>query len=454
MIQDLKAAVAELSEAFDTVRKTFDSSVHPELLGESFFVLTLSAYARLVWEFSENLVDNPPSGGGNVFGDFVNCVKSTWAPAALFEKNNLMFTLRYMLAFICAFCYSKYMMNNSATCVLLCTLLINTRVGPDFLATLNVLLAVIVGSLAGTIVFNHSCNSYYGNFILPVTSFFFWAFCLYPYMAGSKFGSIGLFAAAIGAPRIVALCPKLDALDPNAGALGMWLTMVAVMLAIGFNSFFEVVCSTDRAATLACKALDRGFKELQDSYGAFWNQEDIGTAIAPVAGTMNECLGFCSAADLEPRFWRADWKTILYEDIVDKVRSLRLDLLALESAMEGGGGSAAGLFDKFASQPSWGKIRKDLDSTLEDARKLSVALVSHETGPFTGLNDIDATANIDELEDLPELLKDLAKTLKLPTKAPSSMEDDEICKISSVLVMLEQTCAHIAQIVKMGLQAA
>merc|ERR1719198_2415911 len=104
--------------------------------------------------------------------------------------------------------------------------------------------------------------------------------------------------------------------------------------------------------------------------------------------------------------------------------------------MEGSGGSASGLFDKFASQGSWSKIRTDLDSTLEDARKLSVALVSHETGPFTGLNDIDATANIDELEDLPELLKDLAKTLKHPAKAPASMEDDEICKISAVLVLL------------------
>jgi len=44
--------------------------------------------------------------------------------------------------------------------------------------------------------------------------------------------------------------------------------------------------------------------------------------------------------------------------------------------------------------------------------------------------------------------------MKLPPKAPASMEDDEICKISSVLVMLEGTCGHIAQIVKMGLQAA
>merc|ERR1719183_2428273 len=78
MIQDAKEATAEVSRAFDTVRKTFDSAVHPELLGESFFVLTLSAYVRLVYEFTETLVNDPPKGGGNLGGDLINCIKSTW----------------------------------------------------------------------------------------------------------------------------------------------------------------------------------------------------------------------------------------------------------------------------------------------------------------------------------------------------------------------------------------
>merc|ERR1719478_1519489 len=70
LVRDAKDAVAELAEAFDKVRKTFDASVHPELLGESFFVLTLSAYTRLVCDFTDMLCDDPPAGGGNLLTDF------------------------------------------------------------------------------------------------------------------------------------------------------------------------------------------------------------------------------------------------------------------------------------------------------------------------------------------------------------------------------------------------
>merc|ERR550514_2159994 len=116
--------------------------------------------------------------------------------------------------------------------------------------------------------------------------------------------------------------------------------------------------------------------------------------------------------------------------------------------MEGSGGSASGLFDKFASRDSWSRIKGDLDKTLNDAHSLAVGLISHETGEFTGLAGIDPSENIDELEDMPDLIKDLADLVKLPENAPVTMEEDEICRISAVLVMLQQTCAHVAGIVK------
>ena len=99
--------------------------------------------------------------------------------------------------------------------------------------------------------------------------------------------------------------------------------------------------------------------------------------------------------------------------------------------MEGAGGSGAGLFDKFASQQSWSSIRSDLDTTLAQAKTVSVALIGWEGGKCTALDGISATDNIDELDDLPELIKDLADLVKLPENAPATMEEDEICRISA-----------------------
>jgi hypothetical protein len=78
LIEQVRQAVADLSRAFDRSRKTFNASIHPELLGESFFVLAISAYARLVTEFADTLVEHPPAVGSNLAVDFFNCVKSTF----------------------------------------------------------------------------------------------------------------------------------------------------------------------------------------------------------------------------------------------------------------------------------------------------------------------------------------------------------------------------------------
>merc|ERR1719217_260645 len=451
LVRDAKDAVAELAEAFHTVRSTFDASVHPELLGESFFVLTLSAYVRLVCDFTDTLVNDPPAGGGNLGGDIVNCIKSTWDTTAMFEKFNLNFTIRYVLAVITGFCVSKYYFNHVGTCAVLCTLLISKRIGPDMRATLNVILAVVVGSLTGAIVYEHSCASPYGNIILPICFFIFLLLTLYPYFSGSVYAGVGLTMAALGAPRFVALCAELDKV---AMAVGMWGTLVAVVFAIAIIVFYESICAIDRASNLAKDGLEKGFNDLQAAFTAFWSEKDISDAIAPVAGQMNQCTSFNATADIEPRFWREDWKKTLYEDVVDAISALRLDLLMLEFSMEGAGGSSGGLFETFASQPSWSKIRSDLDTTLAQAAKIAVALISHESGKCSALAGIDATDNIDELDDLPELIKDIGELVKLPESPPATMEEDEICKISAVLIMLSQTCAHTAQIIKMCLQNA
>merc|ERR1719217_401652 len=386
LIQDAKDAVAELAEAFDTVRKTFDSPVHPEVLGESFFVLSLSAYVRLVCDFTDTLCNNPPPGGGNLGGDIVNCIKSTWDTTAIMDKYNVNFTIRYVLAVVTGFCMSKYYFNHVGTCAVLCTLLINKRVGPDMRATLNVILAVVVGSVTGAIVYEHSCASPYGNIILPICFFLFLLLTLYPYFSGSVYAGVGLTMAALGAPRFVALCMELDKV---AMAKGMWGTLVAVVFAIAIIVFYESICAIDRASNLASAGLEKGFNDLQAAFKAFWDEKDISDAIAPVAGQMDQCISFNTTADIEPRFWREDWKKTLYEDIVDQIRALRLDLLMLEFSMEGAGGSGAGLFDKFASQDSWSNIKSDLEKTLNDAHTLAVGLISHESGEFTALAGID-----------------------------------------------------------------
>ena len=79
---------------------------------------------------------------------------------------------------------------------------------------------------------------------------------------------------------------------------------------------------------------------------------------------------------------------------------------------------------------------------------MAIAMLSHETGHFTGLNKLKTTTGIDDLGALPGLITHLNSTLKFPSQAPDSMEDDEVCQVSTVCMLLDSTIKHIATLMK------
>merc|ERR1719428_1861551 len=448
-VKKAKAAVAELSTEFDTVRRTFDAPIHAELLGESFFVLELSAYARLICEYTEGVCNNPPPAGDGVFADLSNWFSSTWKWEDLTEKYNMNFAIRYWVAVAFAFCYCVFIEKWVMSVAVICTFLLSTRVAPDIQGSLDGMLGVTSAILAGAITYDLSCShaGAYGNYVLPAAAFCFWMVTLYAWSSGSKFAGMGLLTAAIGATKFVALCPETKV---AGGEVGLWMSMMYVMYSTVIICAAEAIFAVDRASNLALNSLDLAFKGVQDAFKAFWEQKDIGTAIAPVSGLCDQANAFNNSARIEPRLWRLDWKTDLHNDLVESIRTLRLDLLMMESALEGSGGSASGLFDKFADTEEWGRVRKDLDSTMEQAHSFAISLVGLESGKFKALDkeiDFEAENKVDELEDLPDLLKKLAEKMSFPEEPPETMEEDALCKVSVVLVMLQSTCLHIAHVV-------
>merc|ERR1719265_1408935 len=85
LVSEARAAVKQLAKDFDAGRKSLNKPVSADLLGENFFVLTISAYARLVIDYCEMMITNPPKGGG--FGAaLMSGLKSTWDFKAMTES--------------------------------------------------------------------------------------------------------------------------------------------------------------------------------------------------------------------------------------------------------------------------------------------------------------------------------------------------------------------------------
>merc|ERR1719152_685860 len=123
-------------------------------------------------------------------------------------------------------------------------------------------------------------------------------------------------------------------------------------------------------------------------------------------------------------------------------------------AMAGSDGKPDAIFSKFEGSSLFKSVQEDLNGTLEDAHSLAIGMITHETGHFTGLSKLKTTTGIDDLGALPGLITHLNSTLKVPAAAPDSMEDDELCQVSTVCMLLDSTIKHIAALMKTTIRQA
>jgi len=446
LIADAKKAIKQLAVDFDKVRRSFPS-ISQDILGESYFVLTISAYARLVIEYSEMMITNPPTGVGLGAGLSAG-ISSTFS--GLGDKFNVNFTIKHYIALLICMTWSVGVDNWGGGCVITAVFLMSTAICPDIQAFLNVINAVIVAVVVGTLVFQGTCSTGYGTYLLPLASVVIWIGGLYGYFAGGPLLLPCVVVVALSPFKWVAICPEGDI---AAGARGLWAGLVSNILAIIFVCACQLACAIDRASNLAVSSLDEAFNGVETAFNSFWGHKDASEPMGGVSGALGAGSGYNASAKIEGRFWRCDWKSGLYSETVTGVQQLRLDILMLAYAVAGSDGQPDGIFSKLESKPEFAEVKDDLNTTLQDAHKLVIDILSHEGGKFTGLRNLKTTTGIDTLDALPPLIEKM-KELKFPAKVGDTMEDDELCQLSTAFLMLDTTIKHIAVILQSSIRQA
>jgi len=446
LIADVKKAVKQLAVDFDGARRAY-KVISKDTFGECFFVLNISAYARLTIEYAETLISNPPQGVG--FGAGISAgISSTFS--GLGDRFNVNFTLKHYIALVICWIWAIYVDNFGGACVITAVFLMSTAVCPDIQVFLNVMNAVIVAVVVGTLVFQWSCGTGHGYIVLPLAAVFLWLLFLYGYFSGGPLLLPCLVIVALTPFRWVAMCPEGEI---AAGARALWAGMVGNVMAIVFVAACQFLLAIDRASNLAISSLDDAFKGEKDAFHAFWAHKDTTVPMGPVAGHLSAGEGFNASARIEPRLWRTPWKDGLYSSVVVQMQQLRLDILMLWFALAGSDGKPDQIFAKFEHATEWKSVQSDLNSTLDDAHNLVIALLSHEGGRFNGLSMLKNTVGIDQLDALPGLIEDLSKGgLKFPGKVGDSMEDDEICQIGAAFLLLDTTIKHIAGLLSISIR--
>merc|ERR1719207_479618 len=448
LIAEAKRAVKQLAVDFDSARRAY-KVISKETFGESFFVLTVSAYARMVIEYAELLCTNPPKGVGMGAGISAG-ISSTFS--GLGDKFNVNFTIKHFIAIVICWLWSVYIDNWGGGCVITSVFLMSTAICPDIQVFLNVINAVIVAVVVGTLVFQGTCGTGYGDIVLPISAVLIWTLGLYGYFAGGPLLLPCLLIVALTPFRWVTMCPSGEI---AAGARALWVGMVGNIMAIVFVCSCQFFLAIDKASNLCITEMDEAFKGEREAFKAFFGHKDVTVPMGPVAGHLGAGSGYNGAAKIEPRMWRCTWKDALYSEIVTQLGQLRLDILMLWYALAGSDGKPDQIFAKFEHATEWSSVQSDLNSTLEDAHNLVIGILSDESGSFTGLSQLKNTTGIDNLDALPGLIQDLSKGgLAFPKSVGDSMEDDEVCQIGSAFLLLDTTIKHIAGVLSTSIRQA
>merc|ERR1719159_1683632 len=302
LVADVKQAVKQLAIDFDGARRAY-KVISKDTFGECFFVLNVSAYARLVIEYAETLINNPPTGVG--FGDGISAgISGTFS--GLGDTLNVNFTLKHYVALLICWFYAIYVDKFGGACVITAVFLMSTAVCPDIQLFLNVLNAVIVAVVVGTLVFQSACGTGFGDFVLPTAAVLIWTAGLYGYFAGGPLLLPCLLVVALTPFRWVTACPEGDI---AAGARGLWVGMVGNIMAILFVCTCQFLLAIDKASNLCISEMDDAFKACRDAFKAFWAHKDTTEPMGPVAGHLGTGNGYSGGAKIEPRLWRNSWKS-------------------------------------------------------------------------------------------------------------------------------------------------
>merc|ERR1719159_1014661 len=159
--------------------------------------------------------------------------------------------------------------NYGGACAITAVFLLNTRAGPDMMATLNVLLAVVVGSVVGAGIFSYSCETAYGPIVLPIVCAIFLVVTMFIGFGGSSFALIGILMAGLSPFSMLKPCPSGGA-DDAAAAVGLWIGIRGCIIAMVIIAICELVSIPGEQAKLAREGWNLAMEAIKAGFSDLW----------------------------------------------------------------------------------------------------------------------------------------------------------------------------------------
>jgi hypothetical protein len=284
----------------------------------------------------------------------------------------------------------------------------------------------------------------------------YWFMMLYIAFSGSTFALIGILSAALSPFVLVVRCPPPEEVSGSANALGLWISIRGFMIALMIMSIAEYMSSKDSLSILSYEPLEKAMLLIEKSLKLIWRDRDPEEAIEQVPKLLTDARTYSKAAEQEPRFWRCQWKSQVVLETAEMMEYLRLHIQTMRHAMRGLDGETGGVFEVLNQVQAFTIMKNDLLDTYEDATELTMLTLKHEAGPFKGLSKLNTLKGIDSLDGFDQAIEDVNNldSFTFPKEEITTLEDDLLCQVSIIFVMLDFALQRVATILKSNVRKA
>eukprot|EP00933_Yihiella_yeosuensis_P031529 TRINITY_DN250_c2_g1_i2.p1 TRINITY_DN250_c2_g1~~TRINITY_DN250_c2_g1_i2.p1 ORF type:complete len:856 (-),score=137.58 TRINITY_DN250_c2_g1_i2:198-2765(-) len=333
--------------------------------------------------------------------------------------------------------------------------------GSALVADLNRIQGVVLGTVMSNIfhsVFNDCAPwAIAGN---AMTLFLFSTAGLFMYFHLVRYAKIGYFMAGFGSSTFLQSCGA-KGFDKAAEYEYLITTGVAILLTVAVNA----LAGHKRASDQAYEAINEAWTILEEALKDIFDPkvETYKFRAKEMQGKLDTALTMNGEADLEPRYWRTEWKVDLFTDVLRFTQDMQRYLTAVERSF------ASEYVDNTESTKV--KYLQDLTTSSQAfvargdlvrkrvgaGRKLLQIFIHDTTLRFPGLSDADATHEYrpEELKVI-EAFKNESDTFakKVEDETYHSLAEDEQCHLGLVLGILNHINLRLRQTQHKILQAS
>jgi len=488
----------ELTRAFDKNRRdVFPDAVAMEhLTSENLFVYSVSTLGRRVADYAERLGDEYPHDSlitamGIYFQKLVDAKTLIW------DRQYRSFVLRNTFSMLISFYLGFFFFNYNATGAGTVALLISNYTGSALQKNLGRLQGVALAQIFPHIyarILGTGCDFMRVAF-LGFGIFIWELFTNYIYYSSPAFGYIALLAGALGAPILVYPCAAFVnaetlAAQKIAFEVSSYVKIAQTAIAALVLTIVDVVLAPERASEKAIDEILKVFVRLDAGMAAACRQRESDGRISggpinnrhlsqnsffhdaaeetlefidakqrspeTILALLQSAKSFSEEANKEPRYFRGPWPEEFVKQVLNYSNRMLILINEIEHALKGSNQEYNHIFRDLHSNNSLKPVEVELMNVMEKTMKLTRLVLLNEIGQRQKqqVKDVAAQGVPDMINSMPAFRAAINQQVKYSEKVEQYLEDDVVCRINVVLVLMEAAMVESTALIKKCLAEA